>query len=526
MLNRHEAVSRPLRVGGYVRISDDPLGLEKGVTRQREDVTALAEQLGWSVTEFYVENDTSAYRKRRVVGADGRSNWVVVRPEFRRMLADYEDGKIDGIIVYDLDRLARQNRDLEDLIDLVQYYRRPVKSVTGQLDLMTDAGQAMARILVTMANKSSADTARRVARARLQIAQEGRHRNGGRRFGWKDDGVSLEPVEADALKRAAERFVAGEAWTSLVLDLGASGIRPVKSERWHLKSLKRMLLSPRIAGIVVYTGALHPDRTDARPHEVHHDPFGSALRDQHGQYVRGEWKQIITVELWEAVVTEAARRKEGKDFTGAGTRKYLLSGLLRCGRVLDDGRVCNKPLNGTRAKNRRTGEYVPIYKCPQPSFGGCGRIQRQMDPVDKLIEDLLFLHLEKNQPQDADRSEPEADGQGEVERELADLQSRLERLRIEYAKGVITPDTFFALVPVLEATIKERQTELAKRSRDRMASARYRKTPEQVREEWEKAPTMAAKRAILGQYLRAVVVHPARWRGNGFDHETIEPIWL
>ena len=39
-------------------------------------------------------------------------------------------------------RLARQPRDLEDLIDLVEYYKRPVETVTGQLDLRASNGRA------------------------------------------------------------------------------------------------------------------------------------------------------------------------------------------------------------------------------------------------------------------------------------------------------------------------------------------------------------------------------------------------
>jgi DNA invertase Pin-like site-specific DNA recombinase len=37
------------------------------------------------------------------------------------MLDDLEVGLIDGIVFYDMDRLARQPRDLEDLIDWVEY---------------------------------------------------------------------------------------------------------------------------------------------------------------------------------------------------------------------------------------------------------------------------------------------------------------------------------------------------------------------------------------------------------------------
>jgi site-specific DNA recombinase len=158
--------------GGDVRMSEDQwvkdpqtgeLRLsEKGITRQKEDILALADKLGVRITRWYEENDTTAFKKKRIRLPNGRSVWRVIRPEFRQMLEDYEDGAIEGVIFYDIDRLARQPRDLEDLIDLAGHYKRPVATVTGEIDLRTSNGRAMARVLVAMASKSSEDTSRRV----------------------------------------------------------------------------------------------------------------------------------------------------------------------------------------------------------------------------------------------------------------------------------------------------------------------------------------------------------------------------
>ena len=43
-----------------------------------------------------------------------------IRPEWTAMLADLSSGARDGLIAFDLDRVARQPRDLEDLIDAVE----------------------------------------------------------------------------------------------------------------------------------------------------------------------------------------------------------------------------------------------------------------------------------------------------------------------------------------------------------------------------------------------------------------------
>ena len=158
---------------------------------------ALAEKLGVEIVKWYPENDTTALGKKRIRLPNGRSVWRVIRPEFREMLEDYEDGKIDGVIFYDIDRLARQPRDLEDLIDLVEYYKRPVATVTGEIDLRTSNGRTMARVLVAMANKSSEDASRRIARARLQEAQQGRSRS----FGGDTAGVSAIPLTVPSSRR-------------------------------------------------------------------------------------------------------------------------------------------------------------------------------------------------------------------------------------------------------------------------------------------------------------------------------------
>ncbi|MFE2061504.1 recombinase family protein [Streptomyces sp. NPDC059467] len=524
---------KPRQAGGYVRISNDPLEEEKGVTRQREDVEALAERLGWKVGKIYPENDTSAYKRKRIELPDGRHVWRVIRPEFRQMLRDYQDGVIDGIIVYDLDRLARQPRDLEDLIDLVDHYRRPVVGVTGSLDLMTDNGKAMARVLMAMANKSSADTSRRVSRERVQRAREGRSLPPNRAFGWEEDRLTRRPEEAALIRKAVLGFTAGENWSSITRMFMESGISPASGKTWYLTTIRNMLLSPRVAGIVTYWGRdgspLVEDEYGAndskRRGRISTSPRDLALRDTDGQFVRGKWQQIVTVEQWDAFVAEYERRKEGKEFTSGRTKKYLLSGLLRCARPREDGTPCGRGMVGVTGKHPTTGKPRKFYKCPSKNMGGCGSCQREMTQLDQLIEDLLFLHLETNQPGEGDRV---ADGQLQAEHpdaaKLADVQARLKAMREGMRDGKVSPESFFAVVPGLETQERQLIASLSKARRAQVDRDQRRKSPEKVRAEWQ-AATVPGKRAILGQYLRAVMVHPARPMGRSFDHETIVPVW-
>src|SRR3954468_5778336 len=101
----------PQRAGLLVRISEDKAGDAAGIGRQETDARAMAKRLGWSVAEVFVENDTSAYKRRKVTLPDGSTAMRVLRPQFRRLLDQVASGQIDGLIAYHLDRVARDPRD-------------------------------------------------------------------------------------------------------------------------------------------------------------------------------------------------------------------------------------------------------------------------------------------------------------------------------------------------------------------------------------------------------------------------------
>lgn len=524
-LTRH---AKARRAGGYPRISDDPFDRQVGVKRQMQDINGVAEREGIREVVFYTENDTSAFRKRRVTLPDGSVGLRVIRPQFRKMLEDLQSGVIDSIIIYDLDRLLRQPRDLEDLIDVVELTGALVYSVSGTTDLRTSDGRAMARVLTAMAAKSSEDTARRVARAKLQDAREGRARQI-RRFGWTAEGEII-PEEAETLRRAAEQIINGESWAATLQAVEAGEVRPISGGRWHLNTLRNMLVNPMIAGVSAYRGTLR--ETPAAPFHTKRpnaaDPAADAIRDADGSYVMTGLPPILTIEQWEAICKRVKDAHEGKTPQGATAKKYLLSGFLRCARTREDGTPCSRKMIGTRARNpSKPDEYRVIYKCPGKTFGGCGRCQRLAEPVDALIDHLFREYLASMVPlvtAAAEQARQDAPV-SEAARKLAEAEQRSIDFDLAYAKGVITKQRYFRVVPELEAEIKQLKSQVAREEEQRSKFAPLR-TPAAVIKEWDKADSIAAKRAILGQYLLAVEMSPPTIRGRGkFDRESIVPVW-
>ena len=105
-----------------------------------------------AVAEVYEDNDVSAYRGKP-------------RPAYRRMFEDIKAGVRDGVIVWHNDRLHRNTRELEDFIDLVEATGIAVATVTsGDYDLTTTTGRAMARIACALSRLESEDKSRRIKR--------------------------------------------------------------------------------------------------------------------------------------------------------------------------------------------------------------------------------------------------------------------------------------------------------------------------------------------------------------------------
>ncbi len=72
------------------------------IERQREDCERIAQFRRWDVVETYVDQSVSATDRTKD------------RPGCGRMVVDHAAGRFDAIICYDLDRLTRQPRQLED----------------------------------------------------------------------------------------------------------------------------------------------------------------------------------------------------------------------------------------------------------------------------------------------------------------------------------------------------------------------------------------------------------------------------
>lgn len=475
----------PINVGVYVRISADTEGAGKGVGRQREDCADLAALRRWKVARVYEDNDFSAYKK------------AVVRPEFEQMLTDLRLGAISGIVVYNLDRLARQPKDLERVIDVFDDNPAFVfATLEGDINLATIDGRTMARVMVAFANKSSADTGRRVARKQLELAREGKPHGGRQAYGWGPDGLTADPEAKAEILAAHAKILGGCTIADIHRDWIERGIHPTdrsgkrfqNTSRLHYKTVQRVLSNPALAGIKRFKGEV--------------------VLDDRGEPVKGAWETICSPEQLTEVVEVLTKRMPGGGRAGGNAAsRYLLSGIALCG-------LCSKPLRGQMRK-RANGERYIAYACDtNPYVQGCGRVSRRADEVDRLVIKLVLAYQKKAQFK-LTRSGWRPGQQERLDAILADLAE----LRAGYSAGKVSMTTLLDLVGPLE---RERD-ELALLKRRAERSQREKQVVEYTKDSFD-ALLLPRQRAVILQTLRAVVIHP-QGRGKKFDPDLIEPLW-
>ncbi|MGW4825751.1 recombinase family protein [Streptomyces sp. NPDC004227] len=416
----------------------------KSREEQEKDARRFVESRGGRHVYTYEEPDTSAWKRKRVRQPDGTISYRVIRPVFEGALEDLKRGttpegqRLDGLIVYDIDRLTRDNRHLEDAIEVVENFRRPIIDIAGTLDLLTDNGRTVARLLVTVANKSSADTARRVRRKHQALQQAGIPTGSIRPFGYKDDKRKLDPKEAAALRKAVERILTGASPRTIAAEWNKQGITTTRGNRWSKDTVKQVLRNPRICGY--RSKKVRELNPETGTESVRVEP----VLDDDGEPVKGQWDPIISVADWETVTEIIGRSAEPGDAYNA--RKYLGTGTLRCDKNGCRGRL--RAMKAPASRNKPEGFFY--YTCPDKRSGyGCGGIRVSGPETDRALKMLVIAKYEEEAQEREATSVPEEWGGAE---ELARIREDIADWTEQREQRLVSKERFFAFLAKAEAT--------------------------------------------------------------------------
>lgn len=332
------------------------------------------------------------------------------RPAAQRLLADVEDGKINCIVVYKVDRLSRSLMDFARIIQILDKHNVSFVSVTQQFNTTTSMGRLTLNILLSFAQFEREIISERTRDKIAGARRKGKWTGGRPILGYdieRNVGGSrlvVNPLEAQKVKKIFEKYLEtasvmatlnwldGKKWTN----------RPQRNKDGTLKQSKPFAKSTllRVLTNVLYIGRV--------PHKenVYH----------------GEHEAIIDEGLFSQV---QSLLKMNRHSGGPHRNKYnaLLKGMVRCkhcGCAMSHHYVLND--------NKRYRYYVCTNaqkrgwdKCVSPSLPAVELEDFVIGQIRSLRKDDMFLSevLQKAQ----------AKLYGEVEQHQAALKTAENEMR-------------------------------------------------------------------------------------------------
>lgn len=461
----------------YCRISHANDDDQTGVERQEGICREVADRLGLIVDEdqVFVDNNRSAWQRKRK------------RPGWDALLAEAGKGRVRHVLTYHPDRLMRQPRDLEELLQIADDHDITLHGQANRRDLADPDDRFFLRIEVAHACRSSDDTSRRLIDSMIDRVQDGRPHTGRRRYGYDKTGTVIVPEEAEVVREIFTRYLDGVSPVQLAKELYERGQKTAEGRDWNASRVRDLLDNRHVAGIRVFRGEEVGD---------------------------GEWPAIIDRGMWleaqERRAYRAAKWTHGK----RPTRFYLLRGVVTC-------TGCGKVMGGSGGSGAK-------YVCQHTQRLDIPRCNRAVSApiLEEFVSEAAVNLLERldlseaptpSELTDEDRTAIEADRR-ELD-ELKDMWQKQELKTREYRE----------MRKIVEVRIAEIERKMIVRPTTEVLEGLV---GPHARASWEalkETEDYERMNAVMRFLFAAVKVKEAAKKGRYFDYGRIDieqnPIW-
>lgn len=388
-----------IHVGIYARISSEHQRDNTSIDTQLADCKAYAERRGWQVYDTYIDEAKSGRKEQRA--------------EFQRLRKDVQSRRLQAVLVWKVDRLARQSRIQHNFIAELEGAGAIFDSATEQLDLATSGGRFNAGVLAQVAQFQSDLLSERVARALRHKAEQGQW-VGPVPLGYVKQGAILAPDEdAPVIQKIFALYATGQhSYTTIADMLNAEGHR---AREWQ-------------------TGARHIfGRENIRT--ILKNAAYAGFVSSGGQQHRGQHEPLISAELW-ARCTELREGRTNKGGSMALRAPGLLTSVAYCA-------VCGSAMWMHRSSR------VQYYRCSGQSRRECDVSMQRQEIVDahglELLESIVLpQHIIDKALIALQRRVASDQPAPKKQQSRADLEAALGRYAEVYAEGLITKEMYEA----------------------------------------------------------------------------------
>ena len=396
----------------YARYSSDNQ-TESSIEGQLRECMEFADQTGLEVIGNYIDRAYSAKTDNR--------------PEFQRMIKDSYKRAFDAIIVWKLDRFARNRYDSAHYKTLLK--KNGVKVISAKETITSGSeGILLESVLEGMAEYYSAELSEKVVRGMTENALKGKNNGGQVTFGYMiDDAMYFHPhpTTAPIVKEIFTLYADGKTIKQIVDYLNEKKITTIRGGKMTINIVQRMLSNRRYIGEYKFRDTVIPGAIPA----------------------------LVPIQLFERVQQRLVINKRAPARHKAED-EYLLTLKLFCGK-------CGAHMFGESGTG--TSRTYRYYKCARAKRGKlCDKktvrkewiedlaIQKALtvlenkELIEHLVERIYLLQRDEN---------PRLPRLNE---QLADIEKRIENIISAIEQGIIAESTKTRLIQ-LEENKKELQ---------------------------------------------------------------------
>ena len=211
----------------------------------------------------------------------GFSGGNLERPGLKQLLADIDDGLVDVVVVYKIDRLSRSLMDFSKLVEVFDRNDVTFVSVTQSFNTTTSMGRLTLNILLSFAQFEREVIGERIRDKVAASRKRGIWMGGYVPLGYdvQDRKLLVNEAEAASVRRIFERFVELGSATVLARELRGDGFRNKQGTLIDKGYLYRLLNNRVYRGEAVHKGKAYPGEHDAIIDEALWDQVHAILKE-------------------------------------------------------------------------------------------------------------------------------------------------------------------------------------------------------------------------------------------------------
>ena len=242
----------------------------------------------------------------------GYSGGTMERPGLKALMQAVENGLVDVIVVYKVDRLTRSLADFAKIVEILDEKQASFVSITQAFNTTTSMGRLTLNVLLSFAQFEREVTGERIRDKIAASKKKGMWMGGPVPLGYivEDRKLVAEPEEAERVRTIMRRYLASKSAPALLVQLEREGT---------LTKVQLRASGPHRGGISFRRGSLF--------HLLKNPVYRGKIVHK-GQIYDGEHQAIVDPELWNAVQAKLSSAAPPRKRPSNDRQHALLKGLL------------------------------------------------------------------------------------------------------------------------------------------------------------------------------------------------------